>query len=556
MIASPPSPCRRRHPRENAEQAAGPVCLYSVRRAGVNKGALRGRRTISGLATANDRVSAAEPRRSARVVLNGRPCYSDHVEPRELPSVEAVLQSAAGRTLIEDHPRERVASAVREVIAELRSALRVAGDARGGLGEAGTGRRHAVAIDGDAIVARARERLEQITTRGLPGVINATGVVLHTNLGRAPLAPRAIEALTRVAAEPSALELDLESGERGERDRAIEPALRLLTGSAAALAVNNNAAALLLALNTLADRREVLVSRGELIEIGGSFRLPAILEKSGARLREVGTTNRTRLEDYAAAISRRTALVLKVHPSNYRVVGFTEDVARPALARLAREHAVPFVEDLGSGALVDLGAYGLPHEPLVGESIAAGVDVVTFSGDKLLGGPQVGIAAGRADLIAAMQKNPLKRALRVDKLTLAALLATLGIYLDAQGAAELAAALPTLRLLARSLDEIDALADEASAALRERLPGDFDVALVESEAQIGSGAQPTARLPSRAVMILHRTWPPERIARFFRSATPAIIGRIQQGNFLLDVRAVMRASDLIPNQARAEDASA
>ena len=483
---------------------------------------------------------AAEP-----VVLRGAPCYLDPVKPRELPSVEAVLQSAAARALIASHPRARVAVAVREVIAELRSALRAGREAPGEAGDAGR-----PAVDGDAIVARARARLEQVATHGLARVINATGVVLHTNLGRALLAPRAIAALERAAAEPSALEIDLESGERGERDRAIEPALRALTGSAAAIAVNNNAAALLLALNTLADRREVVVSRGELIEIGGSFRLPAILEKSGARLREVGTTNRTRLEDYAGAISRRTAVILKVHPSNYRVVGFTTEAARPALARLAREHAIPLVEDLGSGALIDLRAYGLPHEPLVGESIADGVDVVTFSGDKLLGGPQVGIAAGRADLIAALRDNPLKRALRVDKLTLAALVATLGIYLDARDAGELAAALPTLRLLARPLDEVEALADEAAGALRERLPGDFDVVLIESEAQIGSGAQPTALLPSRAVMIVHRRWPPERVARFFRSATPAIVGRIHQGNFLLDVRAVARAADLIPHGAR------
>jgi L-seryl-tRNA(Ser) seleniumtransferase len=447
--------------------------------------------------------------------------------------------------LVDEYPRPLVTDAIRQAIARLRA------DLRDGAAQESADADHPADHPIDLVVALVRKALARAGARGLPRVVNATGVLLHTNLGRAPLAPAAIDAMVCAATEPCAVELDLESGERGERDSAIEPALCALTGCEAALAVNNNAAALLLALDTLAERREVIVSRGELIEIGGSFRLPAILAKSGALLREVGTTNRTSIADYAAAISRRTALILKVHPSNFRVVGFTQEATVAELARLAREKGIDLVEDLGSGALVALDEAGLHGEPLVGESIRAGADLVTFSGDKLLGGPQVGLAVGRRELVHAMRRNPLRRALRVDKLTLAALVATLGLYVRARSMRELADGLPTLRLLRRSLDELDELAYGAAERLRSHLSRDFDVAVVESDTQVGSGAQPTITLKSRAVMIIHREWPPDRVAALFRRAVPAIVGRIWHGNFLLDVSGVERAEDLVPQNLSA-----
>jgi L-seryl-tRNA(Ser) seleniumtransferase len=385
--------------------------------------------------------------------------------------------------------------------------------------------------------------IDRTATPGLRRVVNATGVVLHTNLGRAPLARAAIDALTRAAGEPCALEIDLASGARGERDAVLVPLLQALTGAEAGLAVNNNAAALLLALDTLAHRREVVVSRGELIEIGGSFRLPEILSRSGAVLREVGTTNRTRVADYAEALSRRSGAILKVHPSNYRIGGFTAEATVAELAELARKHSVPLIEDLGSGALVDLSAYGLPHEPVVCESIRAGADLVTFSGDKLLGGPQAGLVVGRADLIESMRRNPLKRALRLGKLTLAALAATLDLY---RRATDLRAVLPGLYYLTRPPDELERLAEEGVRLLRQALPPEFELAVAASQAEVGSGAQPTIALDSRCVVVKHATWPAERVAAFFRGASPPILGRVHHDRLLLDVRAVARAEDLVP----------
>jgi L-seryl-tRNA(Ser) seleniumtransferase len=454
------------------------------------------------------------------------------MDPRALPGVDAVLSSAAARPLLDRWPRPLVADALRRELDEARRDI-LAG------GEPGP-------LSGEAIVDRAGRRLARDLAAHPPRVVNATGTILHTNLGRAPLGARAVAALARVAAEPSALEIDLATGERGERDRAIAERLRELAGAEDAVVVNNAAAALLLVVDTLGRRREVVVSRGEMIEIGGALRLPDVLERAGAVLREVGTTNRTRLGDYAAAIGRRTGFVLRAHPSNYRVEGFAERTPLAALSRLARERGVPLVEDLGSGALVDLGAFGLPREPTPADSLRDGADLVVFSCDKLLGGPQAGIAAGRADLVAELRRNPLRRALRVDKLAVAALAATLDAW---RGARDPGAEIPTLGFLLRPVAELEALAREARDLLRASLPAGFRVEVVESEAEIGSGAQPGARLPSRAVAVEHPDLDAGRIAALFRSARPAVLGRVSRDRFLLDVKAVVRAVDLVPTPA-------
>src|SRR5438477_7751007 len=389
-----------------------------------------------------------------------------------LPSVDRVLRGSGASSLIELHGRALVVDAVRSMVADYRS------------------RRQATSVE--TVLTDCGERLARMAQPSQRRVFNLTGTVLHTNLGRAPLPEEAIEAAAEAMRAPSTLEYDLDSGRRGERDDHVAGWLTRLTGAEAALAVNNNAGALLLALNALAAGREAIVSRGELIEIGGSFRLPDIMERAGTRLREVGTTNRTHLRDFAAAIGPDPALILKVHTSNYEIQGFTAAVPTARLAGLAHERGVPFVEDLGSGTLVDLECWGLPHEPTVAEALHAGADLVTFSGDKLLGGPQAGLVVGRADLIAALARNPLKRALRLDKIRLAALEAVLRLYADPDRLTE---RLPALRLLARPRAEIAALAQRLLPVMSRALDGIATVTLVETMSQIGSGALPVSHLP-------------------------------------------------------------
>ena len=446
-----------------------------------------------------------------------------------VPPVDECLRIAEQDDRLRGLSRDYLKNGVQHALADLRE--RVAA------GRCETATREEMIAD---VIAEVH-RLATGDEPALKTVVNATGVVIHTNLGRSLLAESAIEALEKAARSPVNIEYDLENGGRGDRDKLIEEHLCALTGAEAATVVNNNAAAVLLALNTLAEGREVVVSRGELVEIGGSFRIPEVMARAGVRIREIGTTNRVHNRDYAGAIGPETALLLKVHPSNYRIVGFTAEVDLTELAEIGRAHNVNVMEDLGSGALIDMSSYGLPREPIVRERIAAGAAIVTFSGDKLLGGPQSGIVVGRRELIEKMKSNPLKRALRCDKLTIAALEATLRIYLRSD---DLVADLPTLRLLKRTPAEIGAVAERAREILAERLGPEFEVAVVHSTSQVGSGALPSNEIETRALRIKHRTLSEEDVAKIFRTARPPVIGRISEGAFMLDIRTVEDAADL------------
>jgi L-seryl-tRNA(Ser) seleniumtransferase len=393
----------------------------------------------------------------------------------------------------------------------------------------------AEAVDVQALAARVEQAGRRAGAFSLRPVINAQGVVLHTNLGRAVLSALALERVAAVGAAYSNLELDLASKERGSRYSHVEALLRRLTGAEDALVVNNNAAAVLLALETLAHGREVIVSRGELIEIGGEFRIPDIMRRGGAVLREVGATNRTHLRDYAEAIGPDTALLLKVHTSNYRVVGFTADVSSRELTELGRQRGIPVMEDLGSGSLMDLRPWGFPYEPTVPEVVASGVDLVSFSGDKLLGGPQAGILVGRRAVVARLKKNPWNRALRIDKFTIAALEATLYAY-EAGTARE---TIPTLRALTEPLADVRRRARRVLARLdratRERLTPH----LVEDHAQVGGGALPTVELPTVGLAVGATSTAARNLDAALRTGDPPVIGRMLDDRLFLDCRTVL-----------------
>ena len=427
---------------------------------------------------------------------------------RALPSVDRLLAECG--TLIDSHGRAAVTEALRMALAEIRR------DPPTPL------------PDGAAILRAVANVLADSARSALRPVLNLTGTVLHTNLGRAILADEAVAAATAAMRAPAALEFDLDSGGRGERDSHLRGLLCELTGAEDATVVNNNASAVLIVLNTLARGREAVVSRGELIEIGGAFRMPAIMEQAGCQLREVGTTNRTHVKDYREAIGPDTGLLMKVHTSNYRIEGFTKEVLAPELAAIAHQAGLPMVNDLGSGTLVDLRRWGLSPEPTVAEAVAEGADVVTFSGDKLLGGPQAGFIVGRREIIAKINANPLKRALRMDKIRIAATEATLRLYRDPDRLAE---RLPTLRMLARPQAEIAAQA-ERLAPLVAGLLG-CQVQVISCASQIGSGALPTETIPSAALALTPR---PETLAERLRRLATPIIGRIHDGALILDLR--------------------
>ncbi len=443
--------------------------------------------------------------------------------PRGLPQVQRLLEMPEAGALLAMAPRSAVVAALRAVVAEQRAALLAPG-AQAALPSPGE------------ILACAAAALRAGERPTLRRVINATGIVLHTNLGRAPLAPEAAAAVAEVAAGYSNLEFDLEAGERGSRTAGVEPLLRRITGAEAALAVNNNAAAVLLALSALAGvggegGGEVIVSRGELVEIGGGFRIPDVIRQGGARLIEVGTTNKTRLADYRDAITPATRVLLKVHQSNYRIVGFTAAVPLAELAALAQEWGLLLVEDQGSGTLADLGRLGRSREPTVREAVEAGADLVAFSGDKLLGGPQAGLLVGRRGAVDPLRKHPLLRALRLDKLTLAALEATLRLHLDADGAAR---RLPVLRMLAQ--DEA-ALQDRAER-LAALLPPGAAPRIEPTTGYAGGGSLPDEGVPSRAVGLAAPGVTAAELALRLRAGRPAVVGRLRDGRLLLDVLAV------------------
>jgi len=445
------------------------------------------------------------------------PTSSRASQLRSLPKVHTLLGTGAARTLLSHHPRPVVLDAIREQLDALRREL-LSGQPSSLFSE-------------DAFFAEIGRRLQTRDLRRLQRVINATGIIIHTNMGRVPLAESAAEAAASVARNYSNLELDLDAGKRGSRGGQIEELFGRITGAEAALVVNNNAAAVLLALTTVAQGGEVILSRGELVEIGGGFRVPDVIRQSGARLVEVGTTNKTRLSDYAGAITPETKALLKVHASNYRIIGFTEETPLPAVVRLGQESDLPVMSDLGSGALIDVRAFGLPYEPTVSETLQTGVDIATVSGDKLLGGPQCGIIAGKSETVRRLAGHPLFRALRADKMTLAALEATLRLYLDTERLAE---TLPVLQMLSQTKEHLTRRARRLRAALA-KVPG-LEVHLRDGNGYTGGGALPTVPLPTKWVQIRSAALSVEQIAGRLRRHDPPVMAMLESGWLTLDVR--------------------
>ncbi len=441
---------------------------------------------------------------------------------QSIPKVDKLLAEPACRRLLAVHPRPVVLAAIRQTLDELRTAARA-------------DELQAADLEPAAVTAGIERRLATGEAFSLRRVVNGTGVVLHTNLGRSPLAPKLRAHLNDIAFGYSTLEYDVAAGERGTRYAHVEQLICQLTGAEAALVVNNNAAAVLLVVSALAAGREVVVSRGQLVEIGGSFRIPDVMRQGGALLREVGTTNRTHLRDYRDAITDQTAMLLKVHCSNFAVVGFTAEVTVAELAKVGREHGIPVVADIGSGNLMEW--QGIPGmtEPKVQEYLAAGADLVTFSGDKLLGGPQAGIIAGRAAVVNPLKKHPLLRALRVDKLTLAALEGTLRLYRDERQAWT---EIPTLRMLRLTADELKKKGQTVLRNLRKQVPSSLALELIPGVSQVGGGALPLAELPTWLLAIRSAECSAQELEKGLRQQPVPVIGRIAKGDFLLDLRTV------------------
>ena len=445
---------------------------------------------------------------------------------RKLPGVDHLLELTAEDAFFKDIPPAVVVNSIRNVIDNKRQAI-LKDDPSINNGS----------LSDPYLIDAVKHAATNAMTPNLKNTINATGVVVHTNLGRSLLAAEVVENLITIASRYSNLEYDLGIGKRGSRYSCVEDLICEISGAEAAMVVNNNAGAVLLCLETLARDKEVVVSRGELVEIGGSFRVPDVMAKSGGILREVGTTNRTHLRDYENAIAPNTGLLLKVHTSNYSVVGFTAEVSLPELVDLGAEHQLPVMEDLGSGTFIDFSKYGLLKEPTVQESVTAGADVITFSGDKLLGGPQSGIIVGKKEVIDRIKKNPITRALRIDKLTLAALESTLRLYRDEDKAARI---IPTLRMIMLPLDEIQKRAQQLADALKKSGDARLHIQLIERSSKTGGGALPLMELPSLCVGIQIKGISPNALEKSMRSNDPPIIGRIEDDLFVMDPRTIQK----------------
>jgi L-seryl-tRNA(Ser) seleniumtransferase len=450
---------------------------------------------------------------------------------RALPAVDELLHHSQGQTHLKIHSKALVVGSIRRVLEKKRQAILRSANAQ----EAG-----AVEIGQERILSEVQEELAAAMRPSLRPVINATGVVLHTNLGRALLSPEALKKISEIGGRYSNLEFDLTTGDRGSRYGHVEEILCRMTGAESALVVNNNAGAVLLALNSLAEGKEVIVSRGQLVEIGGSFRIPDVMIKSGARLVEVGTTNRTHLEDYEKAVGERTALLLKVHTSNFRILGFTAEVSLKDLVALGRAKGLPVMEDLGSGCLVDLSEYGIEKEPTVQETMEAGVDVVTFSGDKLLGGPQAGIILGKKRFLDLLKKNPLNRALRIDKLTLAGIEAILQVYLNEARAIK---NIPVLAMLTCPKGELERRAKRFRRKLIKDLSSVCQVNLKEDVSQVGGGALPLQALPTTVITLRPLETSAAKLEERLRKSDPPVIARVKEEEVLLDLRTVTKTEE-------------
>ena len=453
---------------------------------------------------------------------------------RSLPGVDSLLDLLEKTDTAVSTPRSLVIRCIRDVLGRLRDDILTAGE-----GDT------VPPLSEESILLMVQDAIRATMSFNLKHVVNATGVIIHTNLGRSPLPEKAAKHLTRIASQYSNLEFDLEKGKRGSRYSAVEDILCELTGAQGAIVVNNNAGAVFLASDTLAAGREVVVSRGQLVEIGGSFRIPDVMARSGAHLVEVGTTNRTHLADYERAIGEKTALILKVHSSNYRVVGFTSEVSLKELVALGKRFGIPVMEDLGSGCFIDFSKYGLTKEPTVQEAIKTDVDVVTFSGDKMLGGPQAGIILGKKALIEKIKQNPMNRALRIDKMTLAALEAILHIYRDEKDAVS---SIPTLRMLTLPKQDITRRAKKLKKRFDNWGDGRLNVLLLDGSSRVGGGALPLEDLYTTLVGVEIDNVSVVALERFMRGLDPPIVGRIEDDRFVIDLRTVQKNEEVFIEQ--------